>query len=986
MTLDGARAASYVAHSSPCTSSCRRRRVRPGRKVASVAHRPLVRHRRIRYLRVHRRVRARARPSGARRRPRRAACASPTSPVTCPPIFGLGADPDVGLADWLDAGPEAPTEALDRLADRGRPRRRAAARGGRARACPPRCPRPRAGAALAVALAARVVAGRSSTAARRASPRRGRWSRSPTSRSSCCAAATSRCAARCTRPRSTHTAGVVLLDEPGRSLGASEIGEVLDLPVLARVPVQDRDRPRRRRRRLRGPAPRAARRVPRPTSSRRLGRPRPGRAGRGRVSRGRTAVDAVADRRRACSSGGSTGGSSPRASTTRVAGDADGLRRAPRRAAARRAARSSPLARFDALLERAHARGRGSRAARAAARRSDRHRGDGQRPRPRLRRAGRAARAGRARPRRRGDRPPRRAGRRAARAAARPVVADGRRPPPRRLPAPRGDPAARGRRAVRHHPPLRCARGHARRSSASTAPRPRFLRWAVARGLEPAGGRRHERGQDHAAQRAVAVDPARRARRHHRGDRRAAPRAAARGAARGPPAQRRGRGRGHRARAGAGRAAHAPRPPRRRRGARRRGARHAPGAQHRARRFDVAPSTPTAPPTRSRGSRPSCCSPTRAAARRGARPGGVEHRRGRVRRARGAAASGGSRRSPRSTAHGRPARGCCSCDAPRRSLRRDPSRAPTRPPRRRTFDRSPESATRRADPRARGRGATHVRGVGRRGSPRRGRGPGPVARSAIAVAGAGAGAGSGWSRRCATPTSPWTPEEAVEYWAHRRGRGRRWSRAALVAGARDARGARGAGRRARRTGARAAPGASARFAAGLPAALEQVAAELRGGGHGRRRRSNALAAGDGAVAADLRRVHARTQLGLPLADALAGWPAEHDAPGVRAAAGALAVAATMGGRAADAIDGLASSLRHRLDAVAEARRCRRRRACRRSSWARRRSATSRSPRWSIRLRSPRWSAPASGGCAWCVGLGLEALAALWIRRILRSAG
>ena len=40
---------------------------------------------------------------------------------------------------------------------------------------------------------------------------------------------------------------------------------------------------------------------------------------------------------------------------------------------------------------------------------------------------------------------------------------------------------------------------------------------------------------------------------------------------------------------------------------------------------------------------------------------------------------------------------------------------------------------------------------------------------------------------------------------------------------------------------------------------------------------------------------------------------------MRAAAGALAVANTIGGRAADAIDGLASSLRHRLDASAEAR-------------------------------------------------------------------
>ena len=33
-----------------------------------------------------------------------------------PAIFGLGADPATGLADWLAAGPEAPTDALERLA------------------------------------------------------------------------------------------------------------------------------------------------------------------------------------------------------------------------------------------------------------------------------------------------------------------------------------------------------------------------------------------------------------------------------------------------------------------------------------------------------------------------------------------------------------------------------------------------------------------------------------------------------------------------------------------------------------------------------------------------------------------------------------------------------------------------------------------------------------------------------------------------------
>ena len=148
----------------------------------------------------------------------------------------------------------------------------------------------------------------------------------------------------------------------------------------------------------------------------------------------------------------------------------------------------------------------------------------------------------------------------------------------------------------------------------------------------------------------------------------------------------------------------------------------------------------------------------------------------------------------------------------------------------------------------------------------------------------------------------------------------------------------------------------------------------------------AAASGAGAVATDLRRVRTRTQLGLPLAQALAGWPADHDAPGVRAAAGALAVASTMGGRAADAIDGLASSLRHRLDAVAEARSL--------SAQARLSAVVV----GAAPLGYLAFSALVDPGAVTTlidtgvgrvclvVGLVLEALAALWIRRILRSAG
>jgi len=39
-------------------------------------------------------------------------------------------------------------------------------------------------------------------------------------------------------PALTRTVGAVLMEEPGRSLSAREVSDVLDVPVLARVPVK----------------------------------------------------------------------------------------------------------------------------------------------------------------------------------------------------------------------------------------------------------------------------------------------------------------------------------------------------------------------------------------------------------------------------------------------------------------------------------------------------------------------------------------------------------------------------------------------------------------------------------------------------------------------------------------------------------------------------------------------------------------------------
>jgi len=175
-----------------------------------------------------------------------------------------------------------------------------------------------------------------------------------------------------------------------------------------------------------------------------------------------------------------------------------------------------------------------------------------------------------------------------------------------------------------------------------------------------------------------------------------------------------------------------------------------------------------------------------------------------------------------------------------------------------------------------------------------------------------------------------------------------------------------------------------RYTVALPLALEQVAAHLRGGGtvaHG----VGALADGDGPLASDLRRVCARADLGVGLAEALVAWPAERHIGDVRAVAGALAVAETLGGRSAHALDGLAASLRDRIGAGAEARSL---------SAQARLSAVVVGACPLVYLVFSALVDPGSVGLLVgtgtgrvCLGLGLllETVAALWMRRILDSA-
>jgi hypothetical protein len=154
-----------------------------------------------------------------------------------PAIFALSSEPPTGLLDWLAAGPEAPVDALERLAITAAPGVALLPRGGTAdRGLAPR-PAAEAGAALAVVLrdgpvptivdvdATAGAAGRALVEVADVSVIVVRG----------CYLALRRAVR---SPLLARAAGVVLVEEQGRSLGPSEVADVLDQPVLARVQVR----------------------------------------------------------------------------------------------------------------------------------------------------------------------------------------------------------------------------------------------------------------------------------------------------------------------------------------------------------------------------------------------------------------------------------------------------------------------------------------------------------------------------------------------------------------------------------------------------------------------------------------------------------------------------------------------------------------------------------------------------------------------------
>lgn len=149
-----------------------------------------------------------------------------------PAILGLGSDAGTGLREWLRVGVEAPSDALDRLSlDAGRGLTLLPA--GNA---PIGAAAPEAGAALGVALrgdrATVVDAGVPDSPAIEALVEVA--DASVVVLRGCYLAL--RRAVRA--PATARALGAVLVEEPGRALGAREVSDVLGVPVLATVGVR----------------------------------------------------------------------------------------------------------------------------------------------------------------------------------------------------------------------------------------------------------------------------------------------------------------------------------------------------------------------------------------------------------------------------------------------------------------------------------------------------------------------------------------------------------------------------------------------------------------------------------------------------------------------------------------------------------------------------------------------------------------------------
>jgi len=150
-----------------------------------------------------------------------------------PAVLGLGVEPDRGLRDWLRVGADAPTDALERIAvGAGRALALLPAGGGDLAGVAPE-----AGAALGVALRSSdvpTVLDAGSEVVPAVDALLEVADATVVAMRGCYLAL--RRAAR--SPIVARSAGVVLLEESGRALGAREVHDVLGVPVLATVAVR----------------------------------------------------------------------------------------------------------------------------------------------------------------------------------------------------------------------------------------------------------------------------------------------------------------------------------------------------------------------------------------------------------------------------------------------------------------------------------------------------------------------------------------------------------------------------------------------------------------------------------------------------------------------------------------------------------------------------------------------------------------------------
>ena len=178
-----------------------------------------------------------------------------------------------------------------------------------------------------------------------------------------------------------------------------------------------------------------------------------------------------------------------------------------------------------------------------------------------------------------------------------------------------------------------------------------------------------------------------------------------------------------------------------------------------------------------------------------------------------------------------------------------------------------------------------------------------------------------------------------------------------------------------------------RYAAALPVVLEACAGRLRAGASLTEALASAAgdATGSSMLDADLAALARRVDHGQPFAAAVEEWAGGRVVPGLGLVAAALVLGAEAGGARAQALDGVAATLRDRRAVAAEVDAL--------SSQARASAVVMMGAPVAFAalglLSDPEVSAfllrtPAGLGCL-AVGLALDALAGIWMLRIARSA-